>query len=202
MSIPFDELISEYEQGYKDEENSLMYYQDGNKREDESPQFQTASSVLRSRGYIRFEELLEISRWKVESKRNDHRIRENSPEDIEKKSEDALSTSDAEEAVEYLTELNGVGVPVASSILTIAKPSEYAVIDYRALRALGVARPQLTDPENYSIYSTFLSHVQDYNQDERSYSFYMEHVREIADNQGLTPREVDMALWTYDKQTA
>lgn len=200
MTIPFDELITEYEQRYED--SSVVYYDDGAERKDETPRFQTVSSVLSSRGYIRFDELLEISRWKVESKRNDHNIEKNDSEEVRSKSRKALDASDAKEAAGYLTELEGVGVPVASSILTIAKPSEYAVIDYRALRALGVVRPQLTAPQKYSVYATFLGHLKDYNQDEQSYGFYTEHVREIADNQVLSPREVDMALWTHDKKKA
>jgi hypothetical protein len=202
MNIRFDKLISEYEQGYKDKNNSVMYYCETTEYEDSSPRFETVSSVLSSRGYIQIQELLEISRWKAESRRNDHYINENDPDDIEQYSREALAASTAKEAIDSLMKIRGVGVPVASSVLTIVYPSEYAIIDYRALRALGIAQPNLTNPENYSTYSTFLEHIQDYGQNKESYEFYMTHIREIASNHNLTPREVDMALWTYDKRTA
>ena len=62
----------------------------------------------------------------------------NSPEKIRKAVEKATApTSTVQEAVVALTGLRGVGVPVASAILTAIFPDRYTVIDFRALEALG-----------------------------------------------------------------
>lgn len=73
-------------------------------------------------------------------------------------------------------------------------PSQYAVINFRVLRALGVVRPRLVDPQNYSEYAEFLDHFRGYGTRSETYTFYMDEVHQIANDEGLTPREVDMAL--------
>jgi hypothetical protein len=116
---------------------------------------------------------------------------------VEDQSELALQSSSDEGAVEELTKLTGVRVPMASTILTMAKPSEFAIIDYRALRALGVVKPELLDAQSYTDYSTFMECFR--NPSSEGYIFYIDIVREIAQQEDLSTREVDMALWAYDK---
>lgn len=67
--------------------------------------------------------------------------------------------------------MKGVRVPVASTILTMADPTQYAVLDYRAFRALGVAIPQLLNRQNYHQYIEFMDSFQDYGTDPSAYSF-------------------------------
>ncbi|ANW09678.1 hypothetical protein [Haloarcula hispanica pleomorphic virus 4] len=102
------------------------------------------------------------------------------------------------EKISKLTEIKGVRVPMASSILTVYDPTSYAVIDYRVLRSLPKADPTLIDPNNYTKYAHWLLN---YQNDEQIYEEYLNTVRNIATNQGITPREVDMGLWKYDKET-
>jgi len=80
--------------------------------------------------------LKEIVRWK--SPRVVHHIDRNPPEKIREALEKAIGpTTTVQEAFEALTALRGVGVPVASAILTAIFPDRYTVIDFRALEALG-----------------------------------------------------------------
>jgi hypothetical protein len=95
--------------------------------------------------------------------------------------------------------LKGVGVPVASSILTMYDPHEYAVIDFRVLRAIPAVEPQFVNLRRYSEYKEFMEHFRSYDDQPATYRFYMDWVDRLAAAEGLTPREVDMALWAYDK---
>jgi hypothetical protein len=77
-----------------------------------------------------------IVRWK--SPRVIHHIGKNDPEKIEAALRKAIdSSASVQEAVSALIELRGVGVPMASAILTTIFPERYTIIDFRALEALG-----------------------------------------------------------------
>jgi len=77
-----------------------------------------------------------IVRWK--SERVVHHLDKNSQEEIERALTVAVSPdASTQDAVKALIELRGVGVPVASAILTAIFPERYTVIDFRALEALG-----------------------------------------------------------------
>lgn len=79
------------------------------------------------------------------------------------------------------------------------EPANYAVVDYRAFRALGAAEPQLLDPQTYPDYADFMQSFQYYNSEQEAYGFYMDVVRDIAQREGRSTREVNMALWAFNK---
>ena len=154
MPFDFSEWIEAYGKVAPDE--SIEYKDDsGTWREETDYRLESISSEFQRRGYISREELRKIGKWKAGG-RIDHHIRKNSTSAVEDQSELALQSSSDEGAVEELTKLTGVRVPMASTILTMAKPSEFAIIDYRALRALGVVKPELLDAQSYTDYSTFM----------------------------------------------
>jgi len=82
--------------------------------------------------------------------------------------------------------LNGVGVPVASTILHFAFPNKYPIMDVRAvgtLRRFGLwMRP--THP---------WFDVEDWRE-------YVRLMREHARTLSVTLRELDKALWAFDKR--
>ena len=81
-------------------------------------------------------DLKTIVAWK--SPRTVHYIAENDPVEVQAAIDAALSRPDGvKEAVLSLTRLRGVGIPIASAILTTIFPDQYTVIDFRALEALG-----------------------------------------------------------------
>jgi len=61
-------------------------------------------------------------------------------------------------AINALTELRGVDLPIASAILACIDPERYTVLDFRALEALGHARH---DVDFYVEYVGFCKHLAD-----------------------------------------
>ena len=82
----------------------------------------------------------------------------------------------AKESVEKLNELHGADVRVASAILTAYDPSRFAVIDWKAWKAL-------YDREKKEEFAP------------EDYVKYLQDVRKLAEECGMTPRKVDLALW-------
>lgn len=170
---------------------------------DADPLFGSISEAIQSRDYaLTVGELRRISTWKLQSGRNDSNVEENTDEQISRRVRAAIDASSDKKAVDELLELSGVGVPMASTVLTMARPSEFAIIDYRAFRALAAAKSNLFELALYPVSAEFLEHFRTYLSKPDSYVFYMRHIRELADAEGLSPREVDIALWALDKQKA
>lgn len=77
--------------------------------------------------------------------------------------------------------LSGVGLPVATAILTLIYPKEYAIIDFRNWRQLyGEKR------HAYSI---------------KDYIEYLSKIKLCAKELGWTVQQVDAAIWELDKRT-
>ena len=90
---------------------------------------------------------------------------------------------ETEQRLRILVKLNGVGIPVASAILTICYPDRYSVIDFRGWRQV------FGQAKKYNNYSY------------KEYCEYLSEIKQIAFRFDLTPQEVDMAIWQYDKET-
>lgn len=200
MSLNISKWINRYEQANP---NESIEYRDGSGswKEDKDYRFGSISSVFQQRAHIYRDEIRKIGKWKSGG-RIDHLLKQNNPNHVERRSTVAFRANNDEDKVEALMELKGVRVPVASAILTMYDPASYAVVDYRAFRALGAAELRLVDPQNYPDYAEFMEHFQDYNSSPKAYSFYMDVVRQIAQREGILPREVDMALWAFDEYTS
>jgi hypothetical protein len=96
-----------------------------------------------------------IVRWK--SERMVHYLIGNSNENI--KSALAIAAApetSTEDAVNALIGLRGVDISIASAILATLYPDRYAVLDYRALEALGHARHNVGF---YSEYNAFIKRL-------------------------------------------
>lgn len=89
-----------------------------------------------------------IVRWK--SERAVHYLIGNSNEKIRRVLAMAAAPDcSTEAAVSALMELHGVDLPMASAILAAIHPERYAVLDFRALEALGHARHDVHFYEEY-----------------------------------------------------
>jgi hypothetical protein len=99
---------------------------------------------VRRRGTFTRAEFERMCRWK--SPRARRLWTSNSPARVTAVSRRVLATRDERLRVELLTSLAGVGVPMASAILTLLDPARYGVLDIRAwqllfaIRSVGVNR--------------------------------------------------------------
>jgi hypothetical protein len=137
-----------------------------------------AGSCIAGGNYSR-ENLKVIVRWK--SARKIAFIDDNTDSEIARAlrfASDARTTERS--AVETLDRLHGVGVPMASAILTTIHPDKYTVIDVRALESLGVLK--------------YPSDSIDY------YLSYLRKCRELAHKHHVDLRTLDRALWQWSKE--
>jgi hypothetical protein len=82
-------------------------------------------------------------------------------------------------AVETLDRLHGVGVPMATAILTMINPEKYTVIDVRALESLGLSK---------------------WDGSAGFYIDYLQACRALAFKYKVTLRTLDRALWQWSKE--
>ncbi len=137
-----------------------------------------AGSYIRDGNYSR-ENLKVIVRWK--SARKIAFIDDNTDSEIARALRFAADTRTSEKlAVEILDRLHGVGLPMASAILTAIHPDKYTVIDFRALESLGVSKWP-TDSIDY-------------------YVSYLQKCRELAHKHHVDLRTLDRALWQWSKE--
>jgi hypothetical protein len=147
------------------------YQEDAGELRREAAAFESGRRI--AAGNAEPESLTAIIHWK--SSRPKGRIMTgNTPEEVSEALRMAASAKQGRTAVGVLCGLNGVGVPVASAILTAIHPRRYTVIDWRALKALGAKKSWLT--------------VDDYLQ-------YLGFCKERAAALGISLRDLDRALW-------
>jgi hypothetical protein len=118
-----------------------------------------------------------IFEWKTKG-RGRVRLYRNTDEEIADILSLAISAKSDRAKIAVLCGLSGVGVPVASAILTAIDPAEYTIIDFRALEAG-------TDTAD------------------RSVDFYVEYLgacRTLAEKYGISLRDLDRALWQWSAE--
>lgn len=89
-------------------------------------------------------------------------------------------TSSERERIQALRSLHRVEWPTASVLLHLAYPERYAILDQRALQALGQPRPP-----NYSF---------------RFWTNYVDAYIDLLREAGVDGRTLDHALWQWSKE--
>jgi hypothetical protein len=117
-----------------------------------------------------------ICRWK--SPRRVGLLDNNTDVEIEQALRRAIAAAGIKQSVCSLTKLAGVGVKMASAILTAIDPERYTVLDFRALEALG---ERDTDDVDF-------------------YVLYVEACQRMAKSYGVTLRDFDRANWQWSKR--
>ncbi|MGH2887101.1 MAG: hypothetical protein ACRDPA_31145, partial [Solirubrobacteraceae bacterium] len=102
--------------------------------------------AARGRGYFTREEFLQVYAWKTVRSRP--RVAANPEAAIIDATARALAAGDEATRIAALLELEGVGVPTASTLLYFAFPDDYPILDIRALESLGV-KPRSTYPVSF-----------------------------------------------------
>ncbi|WP_006247150.1 hypothetical protein [Mycolicibacterium tusciae] len=137
---------------------------------------------VRTRGCYDHDDLLTVGRWKTP--RVLSRLASNTDEMIHDITATALSAPFPIQHL-VLTLLNGVLVPVASSMLMVWKPEDHTVIDVRAVKSL-VANKEMPEPSA------------------KSYPPYMDYLsvcRAISERCSRSLRTVDRALYQANGST-
>jgi hypothetical protein len=136
-------------------------------------------AAARARGHYTRSEFLVVCAWKTPRSRP--KVQANNARAVRAATSVALSPASSEQTrMEALLALQGVGVPTASTLLYIAFPAEYPILDVRALHALG-QKPRSGYPTSY-----WLS--------------YLDACRGLAAEHGVSLRTLDKALWQWSKE--
>ena len=130
-------------------------------------------------------ELAAICKWK--SPRAIHHIEANPPAKIKTITRKALSTRSERKKIEYLTQLQGVSLPMASAILTLIDPKRYGVIDIRVWQLLFAINAVKKNPKGVGF--TFKNWYQ-----------YLCKLRYHAKKLGVSVRTVERTLFHYHKE--
>ncbi len=138
--------------------------------------------------YLQLEELEEILKWKLRGQfgRQAKRRQANTSENVMTITKAAFAVTHTDKDIEttlklkLLSTLSGVEIPVASAILTLCFPTQYSVIDFRNWRQVYKTEKQKTN------YTT------------KEYVEYLKTIRSWAKEFGVTPQEIDLAIWQKD----
>jgi hypothetical protein len=134
--------------------------------------------AVRARGYYTREEFIEVCAWKTVRSRP--RVSGNTEAAVVQATGLAIGTEDESVRMTALLELDGVGVPTASTLLYCAFPDHYPILDVRALESLGV-KPRSQYPLSFWL-------------------GYLNACRELAQRAGVSLRTLDKALWQHSKE--
>jgi hypothetical protein len=135
-------------------------------------------TAARTRGHYTRAEFIEVCAWKTVRSRP--KVASNPESAVVEKTRRALASRDEATRMGALLELEGVGVPTGSTLLYCAFPTEYPILDVRALESLGV-KPR----SQYRL------------------DFWLEYLgacRELARRNRVSTRTLDKALWQYSKE--
>lgn len=139
-----------------------------------------AGAAVRARGHYTREEFIEVCGWKTPRSRP--KVASNTEAAVVDATRRALATADEGTRMNALLELEGVGVPTASTLLYVAFPDDYPILDVRALESLGV-KPRSQYPVSFWL-------------------DYLRACRELARRCGVSIRTLDKALWQHSKERA
>ena len=164
------------------------YYPGGPILGDSDPRFPHAGSSLQKRGYALLDELHAIARWK--SPRSADLILLNEAEAVKVVTGEAFAIRDREpgRAACRLTEVYGIGIPTASTVLTVFDPGQFGIVDFRVWNTLRLWRPDRFPAKSEGYWPI------------KHFICCLEAMRELARDSGLSCREIDMALWQMDRE--
>jgi hypothetical protein len=145
---------------------------------DDDARLHEVGVAVLERGYYTREEFIEVCAWKTVRSRP--KVSSNAEADVVSATGAAIAAEDEAARMAALLELEGVGVPTASTLLYCAFPEDYPILDVRALESLGV-KPRSQYPLSFWL-------------------GYLDACRELAQRAGVPLRTLDKALWQYSKE--
>ena len=135
---------------------------------------------IRKRKQVLKKDFIEIMSYKLGNRNYVKYFNENSQEDLDKCLKDDFFEENFDntktiERLGQLTKLSMVGIATASAFLAVIFPEHYGIIDRFSLAALRM-KTQIN---------------------EEVYLEYLDKIRNISKETGLTPKQADLALMTY-----
>ena len=140
--------------------------------------------VAKRRGYLTPLELESVCRWK--SARAIRRVRENTHHRVRAATGAALASRNEQRRLEALLQLRGVGIPMASALLTLVEPKSYGVIDIRVWQLLYTLRMVRENPKGTQFR---LDH----------WDQFLAILRRLASKLGVTARDIERTLFDAHK---
>jgi hypothetical protein len=156
--------------------NKLREYQQKYNYESEE-KLEKFHGISERQGHITVSQLHEICRWK--SKRRAELAKNNPPSLVKELTGFSFSAKNETSRLGALTLLEGVHFPTASVILHFCLDQAYPILDVRALWSLSIEKPS-----------------------QYTFDFWESYVgvcREVAAQNALSVRHLDMALWQYSR---
>jgi thermostable 8-oxoguanine DNA glycosylase len=143
--------------------------------------FSTVGPTFAKSGVMSDFDFFAIVTWK--SNRSKTKVRKGLNRSAEEVMRAVHTKTDDRGRLEKLIEIGGIGIPIASAVLTVCYPDRFTVLDYRAwetLRELGrvTAVRMPTRPEGY-------------------FDTYLKACQALAHENSMTLRELDHALWGW-----
>jgi len=142
----------------------------------------------RDRGYLTFEEFLKCGYSKT--RRQWKNYCRNTPKEVEEKTRKAFKQKNLDDIISILTELKGVGVPVASYILTAWSPKDYGTYDVRMMEILPKCE-DFKEPEKKS-------DLLEWYKAEAELNLLRKWKKELGIK---TCRQIEYALWRFQQMT-
>lgn len=136
---------------------------------------------VKVRGYFLREKFIRLCHSLCETPRSQPKVSSNSADFIKSVTQTALSTPSERLRIEVLALLNGVRWSTASIVLHFCHTEPYPILDVRALWSLGV--------ETSAVVYNF-----------EFWNAYTQFCQELAEEAGVTMRELDRALWQHSKE--
>ncbi|MEK7081230.1 MAG: hypothetical protein AAB902_02490 [Patescibacteria group bacterium] len=146
--------------------------------------FKEISNNFKKNHYLTNEEFFAIIIWK----RNASKTKilsgiKKSDETVKKITENLYKEKDRERKICILTKIDGIGIAIASAILTVCYPGEFTIADYRAsasLKSLG-----------YEVKGDPTTKIP-------VYFDYLDKCKKLTKKSDLSLRDLDRCLWGYD----
>lgn len=142
---------------------------------------------VRDRGFFTYDEFFTMCCWKEPRQRKRSYWQQNTDAEVQALSRRVFATADEDERMALLDSLKGVGVPVASAILTLTDPARYGVIDIRVWQVLHEYGEVAHTPGGVG-----LTHAH--------WREYLPILRRHAANLGVTVRAVERALFAHHRE--
>lgn len=149
------------------------------------PELKEVSKYLKRKGFLSINDLFEIARWKSSRRAAD--VRNNKKREVKNVTRTVFESDCPESKIRELDNLKGVGIPIGSAVLCMHNPENCGVIDIRAWNTLN------------KLDTSFIKKKISYFKI-KDFGKYLYKIRNLAKQNKMTCRQIDMALWAWDKE--